>query len=349
MVLHCLTGRYHRAIDQVAAWATLDAAEQKRRLQAVVGHDSGGADESRLPESVAVALEMVLTVRAGRRASLAWLWARRPKPTLSGTARATLEAAFRLYLQEGGDISSATGLSDAVAIAFGDFESLDRFAPSAQAVLLGFAWRNDAPLLKSYINTRLGAGEHRATISALGARFGVDALPVYEQLFEKNPEAVFKGVGIDLSPRDPARLKLYTRLPRRSLEAAISSICGSTMLGSESSVALAKEEANSFLGVLEPVRTLADDIELAVAIGTSPVSPMPSLKLTVFFVGGAGDFEAVNAVGEVVAARCGARDLPLPKLVASLEPDSSVSALHGVGIEIGDDARDKVNVYLRAR
>ncbi len=292
--------------------------------------------------------ELVLTYAGQGPRGMAYLTQGRPGSNFPATLATLLAGALELHVAAGGDPAESELFADLFALAFPGLARLGEHSPHTQGMIVGVVPAGEGVQLKIYFNTRVDPSTpHAARVSAMLARCGLEDNGLYDLLYGQMPEAWFQGVGVDLDNDQRRRAKLYVRLPPQSVPAALGRLA--EHLG-------AQGLANPARAVEEPVERLlatlrspamADELELAAAIGEGEPT---TAKLTLFFgsreVSAEDEARLVGYLDEL-----GYPTAALARIFATLgapaaPPLPAKSPLHGVGIEVPVGARPKVNLYL---
>ncbi|MEL6543957.1 MAG: hypothetical protein AAFQ82_04985, partial [Myxococcota bacterium] len=142
------------------------------------------------------------------------------------------------------------------------------------------------------------------------------------------------GLGVDLAPDGPARVKLYVRADAQQAPRFLD--------GLRPQVRAPLDELLSRFD--HP--SLSPSLELAFALKNGE----RTVKLTRFWAGKQITREEQDALARWIDELCGKREA-LDRGLASLRAPSPAaiqkSALHAIGLEVGERAEPKVNVYLQ--
>lgn len=288
-------------------------------------------------------VEMVLTLAGGGPRGFAYLTQGSASSTLSESLVGLLRGTLQLHLESGGSDPQAELVADVFRTVFPNLHNLTDFSAMAQGLLVGVVPRGDRLELKLYFNTRLDTSvPHRDKVMRVLALCGFPDEAhngrTYDALYQTNEHARFSGVGIDLAD-DDGRVKMYVHTPRATTIAFLEDLVQRGI--AEGDLTHARE-------LLTSTTSEASSTECEVAFALRGHGPT-TLKVTTFFHG-----KTVRAAdGDLVLSLLqtwGYPTDPIRELFASLDAERSVLQcfpLHGVGVELTDAARPKVNIYVQ--
>jgi hypothetical protein len=290
--------------------------------------------------------EFVLSYRGDGPPRFSYLTQGQPAGTLTQTLGDLLTATLKLHIESNGDNGEAETLAKQVRIAFPGLASLDTFAPTAQAMLVGIVPAGERTELKVYFNTRLDTTTpHRERVIALLESCGLSDDGLYDLLYDETEGARFHGIGIDLQG---GRAKLYVHVHRDKVTDTLERLARH----------LGNGDADADQRIIEPAEAmfealgsdaLLDQVEVAVALRKDGPT---SAKLTTFFSpkrSGSAEVEQTVAYLEANGHDTAPMRLALAALSEGVEkPARQKQPVHGVGIETPAGERTKVNVYLQA-
>ncbi len=288
-------------------------------------------------------IEMVLTLAGDGPRGFAYLTQGSASSTLVDALTMLLRGTLQFHLESGGGDSQAELTADIFRTVFPNLERLTEFSTLAQGLLVGVVPRGDDVELKLYFNTRLDTSvPHRDKVMKVLELCGLEDTErnarTYDALYQSNGDTRFSGLGVDLAD-DDGRVKMYVHTPRARLMELIEGLVRQGIAE----------------GPLEHARDLIDsteseasssDCEVAFALrGSGPTT----LKVTTFFHG-----KTVRAShgAQVLSLleRWGYPGAPVHELFSTLDaPDPVLQCfpLHGLGVELADAARPKVNLYVQ--
>ncbi len=288
-------------------------------------------------------IEMVLTLAGDGPRGFAYLTQGSASSTLVEALTTLLRGTLQFHLESGGGDASAELTADIFRTVFPNLDRLTEFSALAQGLLVGVVPRGDDVELKLYFNTRLDTSvPHRDKVMRVLKLCGLGDAErnglIYDALYVHNSETRFTGLGVDLADED-GRVKMYVHAPRTKLMRFMDDLVQRGIAEGH------LEHARELVEATES-DAASSDCEVAFAIrGSGPTT----LKVTTFFQGktvGPAHGEQVVSMIE----RWGYPGEPLRELFAALHVDNSVLQrfpLHGVGVELTDTARPKVNVYVQ--
>lgn len=289
-------------------------------------------------------IEMVLTLSRGEPRGFAYLTQGSAGATLVESLTNLLRGVLELHLASNGSAETATQIADVFHAIFPTMSSLADFSALAQALLVGVVPRDDTIEFKLYFNTRLDTSiPHRQKIMNVLTLCGISDIEgcgrMYDALYQSGGKSRFTGIGVDLADAD-GRVKMYVHAPR-----------GDTVAFAEELISkgYAHGPVVHAQRLIEATNGSASsrDCEVAFALrGSGPTT----LKVTAFYD------------GKLVSAADGERLMallhewhyptePIRELLSALSaPDAMIQKfpLHGIGVELTDDAIPKVNVYVQA-
>jgi hypothetical protein len=320
----------------------------RERLGKRIGGGNGAADPvvgiaRQIMSGLPAIIEMVLTLAGDGPRGFAYLTQGSASGTLVDALTMLLRGTLRFHLESGGDDVQAELTADIFRAVFSNLERRTEFSALAQGLLVGVVPRGDKVEFKLYFNTRLDTSvPHRDKVMKVlelcGLHDGERNARIYEALYQNAGDTRFSGLGVDLADED-GRVKMYVHAPRVKLIGFMDDLERRGI--AEGALAHARE-------LIEATESEAssNDCEVAFAIrGSGPTT----LKVTTFFQG-----KIVRAAhGEQVIAlleRWGYSGAPVRGLFAALDAKDSVLRcfpLHGVGVELTDSVRPKVNVYVQ--
>ena len=180
-------------------------------------------------------------------------------------------------------------------------------------------------------------------VKNLLSRLDLNDAGFYERLYQSGTQAKFVGVGVDLHGDQNKRAKLYVKIPKSQVNAALEILLeGQTHLKPEQ----AREEYSKLLDCVES-DALCDEFELAISLRTEA---LPTLKLTAFFSSDDTSDQAEQSVVQYLISR-GYDGEPLKHLFEIMkkgvsEPGVKKQPVHGLGIEFPVEDQVKVNTYF---
>lgn len=288
-------------------------------------------------------IEMVLTLAGDGPKGFAYLTQGSASSTLVEALTTLLRGTLEFHLESGGADAQAELTADVFRTIFPSLDRLTEFSALAQGLLVGVVPRGDKVELKLYFNTRLDTSvPHRDKVMQVLALCGLNDVEhntrTYEALYQNNEDARFSGLGIDLAD-DDGRVKMYVHTPRTKVVGLLEDLVRRGIAEGR------LEHARELIEGTESEAS-SSDCEVAFALrGSGPTT----LKITTFFQG-----KTVRpSHGEQVLAlleRWGYSAAPVRELFETLDAKGSVLQcfpLHGVGVELKDETRPKVNVYVQ--
>lgn len=248
-----------------------------------------------------------------------------------------LQTALELYLTAGSPEAGAALLVDLFRLAFPDLQALAGYRSTAQALVVCVIPRPEALVLKAYFNTRMYVdGDHRGRVGRMLERAGAGTSrfdELYAALYDQERGARFMGVGADIDGSQ--RVKLYVRMDTADAFAHLERL-GELLQISVDSETLRRNFASE---------DLAHEMEIALAFrGADP----PTLKWTYFFPG-KRERPAVRDATSALLVRQGYDPTPFEDCFAALRGEKITNRafpLHGVGLELPQGERAKVNLYM---
>lgn len=288
-------------------------------------------------------IEMVLTLAGDGPKGFAYLTQGSASVTLVDALTHLLRGTLQFHLESGGGDAQAELTADIFRVVFPNLHGLTEFSAMAQGLLVGVVPRGDRVELKLYFNTRLDTSvPHRDKVMKVLAMCGLTDeehnARTYEALYQTHEGARFTGLGIDLAD-DEGRVKMYVHTPRDRVVSFLEDMVGRGI--AEGQI----EHASELLRGTES-QASSRDCEVAFALrGSGPTT----LKVTTFFHGKSVE----PSHGEQTLAlleRWGYPSEPVRELFECLHVEDSVLQrfpLHGVGVELRDTSRPKVNIYVQ--
>jgi hypothetical protein len=299
--------------------------------------------QAKVIQAMPPVVEFVTTHAASKLQGFGYLTEGRPGHDLPSTLMAKLENTFRICLSDGGGVDDGEILADTFRLVFPDLGLLENHSPLAQAMLMGFVPGGEKVDLKAYFNTRLGGTNHEELVQSLLERLNLDGEGFYGRLYASQTQARFVGVGVDLHGDATRRAKLYVRVPRTELMAALENLCaGQTHLNIED----IKREAALLIDTAQ-CKELSDEVEIAISLRSD--SP-PTVKLTVFFTSDEMSAEPEQCVMRYLESK-GYDSAVFTTLFDTMkqgvsDPGVKKQPVHGLGIEFPVEEQVKINTYF---
>ena len=348
--------RAEAAVRTLSRMCGADADREIERYRLVrerLGKRIGGATDKPADAVVGIArqimsglpaiIEMVLTLSGEGPRGFAYLTQGSASSTLVDALTMLLKGTLQFHLESGGGDASAELTADIFRTVFPNLERLTEFSALAQGLLVGVVPRGESVELKLYFNTRLDTSvPHRDKVMKVLALCGLDDgernARLYDALYRSDGETRFTGLGVDLAD-DDGRVKMYVHTPRAKLVGFMDDLVARGIAEGR------LDHARELITATESDAS-SSDCEVAFAIrGSGPTT----LKVTTFFHGKTvRPMHGQQVIG--MLERWGYPGTPLRDLFGSLHVENSVLQcfpLHGVGVELTDAERPKVNVYVQ--
>lgn len=289
--------------------------------------------------------EFVLSHSGGRAPRFAYLTQGQPAGSMTQSLGLLLSAVLKMHIESNGDHGEAELLARQFRLAFPGLATLDGFAPTAQAMLVGLVPAEEHTQLKIYFNTRMDTSTpHRERVLGLLDSCGLTDDGLYGLLYDDTEGTRFHGIGIDLQG---GRAKLYVHVHRDNVDEILERLARH-LHGNGNAEKKIIEPPQAMLTAIDS-KTLLDQVEVAVALRRDGDT---TVKLTAFLSpkrSGADDVERVAAYVESMGHDIGPLRQATVTLAEGLEnPGRQTQPVRGVGIETPTGERAKVNVYLQA-
>ncbi|HSI03866.1 MAG: hypothetical protein ACAI38_24250 [Myxococcota bacterium] len=342
-----------RALSRMCGGDAEREVERYKLVRERLGKRIGGASDRPLDPVVGIAqqimsglpaiMEMVLTLAGDGPRGFAYLTQGGTSSTLVEALTMLLRGTLQFHLESGGGDAQAELTADIFRTVFPNLDRLTEFSALAQGLLVGVVPRGDDVELKLYFNTRLDTSvPHRDKVMKVLELCGLNDAErnagIYDALYQTNGDTRFTGLGVDLADED-GRVKMYVHAPRTKAVGFMEDLVRRGIAEGR------LEHARELIEATESDAS-SSDCEVAFAIrGSGPTT----LKVTTFFQGKAVRAEHGEQVVGMIE-RWGYPGEPVRELFATLDAQAPVLQcypLHGVGVELTDAARPKVNVYVQ--